>query len=94
MAYGISYWPDTAEIQAKLKNLVNSPLVHLKKEAMEAYVKKYTEMNKKSKEMIDEAKKFIPGGVQHNLAFNYPFPIAVNKASGAHLWDIDGNKSI
>jgi len=94
MAYGISYWPDTAEIQAKLKNLVNSPLVHLKKEAMEAYVKKYTEMNKKSKEMIDEAKKFIPGGVQHNLAFNYPFPIAVNKASGAHLWDIDGNKYI
>ena len=26
----------------------------------------------KSKEMITEAKNVIPGGVQHNLAFNYP----------------------
>ncbi len=35
-----------------------------------------------------------PGGVQHNLAFNYPFPIAVEQASGAHLWDVDGNRYI
>jgi glutamate-1-semialdehyde aminotransferase len=41
--------------------------------------------------MTDEAKKLIPGGVQHNLAFNYPFPIAIEKAEGAHLWDADGN---
>jgi len=44
--------------------------------------------------MITEAKNFIPGGVQHNLAFNYPFPIVIEKADGAYLWDIDGNKYI
>ncbi|MCX5993146.1 MAG: aminotransferase class III-fold pyridoxal phosphate-dependent enzyme, partial [Chloroflexi bacterium] len=40
------------------------------------------------------AKRFIPGGVQHNLAFNHPFPIAVEKAEGAYLWDVDGNQYI
>ena len=36
--------------------------------------------------------ELIPGGVQHNLAFNYPFPLAIEKAEGAHLWDVDGNE--
>ena len=38
--------------------------------------------------------ELIPGGVQHNLAFNYPFPLAIEKAEGAHLWDVDGNRYI
>src|SRR4030065_1376182 len=49
---------------------------------------------KRSKALTDEAKKYIPGGVQHNLAFNYPFPIAIEKAQGALLWDVDGNRYI
>jgi glutamate-1-semialdehyde aminotransferase len=44
--------------------------------------------------LTDEAKKYIPGGVQHNLAFNYPFPIAIEKADAAALWDADGNRYI
>ena len=32
--------------------------------------------------------------MQHNLAFNYPFPIAIEKAEGAYLWDVDGNRYI
>jgi glutamate-1-semialdehyde 2,1-aminomutase len=48
----------------------------------------------RSKALVDRAKEFIPGGVQHNLAFNYPFPIAVEKAEGAYLWDVDGNQYI
>ena len=47
-----------------------------------------------SKKIIDEARKIIPGGVQHNLAFNYPFPLVIKKAEGAYLWDIDGNRYI
>jgi len=42
--------------------------------------------------MTDAAKELIPGGVQHNLAFNHPFPLAVAKAKGAYLYDVDGNK--
>ena len=32
--------------------------------------------------------------MQHNLAFNYPFPLAIEKAEGAYLWDVDGNRYI
>lgn len=35
--------------------------------------------------MIEEAKKVIPGGVQHNLAFNYPFPLVIEKAQ-RQIW--------
>jgi glutamate-1-semialdehyde aminotransferase len=44
--------------------------------------------------LTDEAKKYIPGGVQHNIAFNHPFPIAIARAAGAYLYDIDDNKYI
>ena len=47
-----------------------------------------------SKKMIGEAKTYIPGGVQHNLAFNYPFPLAIAKADGPYLYDVDGNRYI
>ena len=42
--------------------------------------------------MIEEARQVIPGGVQHNLAFNYPFPLVFTKALGAKLYDLDGNE--
>jgi glutamate-1-semialdehyde 2,1-aminomutase len=46
----------------------------------------------RSKAMIKEAKQYIPGGVQHNLAFNHPFPLVMTKAEGAYLQDLDGNQ--
>jgi glutamate-1-semialdehyde 2,1-aminomutase len=42
--------------------------------------------------MIGEAKRYIPSGVQHNLAFNHPFPLVMKKAEGAYLYDIDGHR--
>ncbi len=45
--------------------------------------------------MTNTAKQYIPpGGVQHNLAFNHPFPLAMTKAEGAYLYDVDGNRYI
>jgi glutamate-1-semialdehyde 2,1-aminomutase len=66
----------------------------LKREFMAKYLKYFEEKCVKSKEIIERAKKIIPGGVQHNLAFNFPFPIAIKKADGAYMEDIDGNKYI
>ena len=92
--YAISHWPDTQEILDKLNALVNQPMRPLSRDFM-AQVMDYFEKNcKKSKAVTTEAKAYIPGGVQHNLAFNYPFPLAVEKASGPYLWDVDGNRYI
>lgn len=92
--YAISNYESAEAINARLKNLTESNIFDLKKEAYEEVMAYFSEKCKKSKAMTDEAKKYIPGGVQHNLAFNKPFPIAVKKAEGAYLYDEDDNKYI
>ncbi|MHA1728431.1 MAG: aspartate aminotransferase family protein [Promethearchaeota archaeon] len=92
--YGISSWPNTPEIYKKMENLVKIPMYPLKRSVMKKYLEYFEKKCKNSKNYITKAKELIPGGVQHNLAFNYPFPIAIRKAEGAYLWDIDDNKYI
>ncbi len=92
--YAISEYHDVNKVYAQLDNLISQPLRHVRREKMQEFLAYFDNQCKRSKELTDEAKKFIPGGVQHNLAFNYPFPIAIEKADGAHLWDADGNQYI
>ena len=92
--YAISEYPDVDAIYARLKALTNQPLHPIRRDMMEEYLKYFKQKCVKSKALTDEAKQYIPGGVQHNLAFNYPFPIAIEKADGAYLWDVDGNRYI
>src|SRR5664279_2407922 len=61
---------------------------------MKEYLDYFETKCARSRALSDEANEYIPGGVQHNLAFNYPFPLAVEKADGAYLWDVDGNRYI
>ena len=92
--YAISHWPDTQQILQRLDKLVSQPIRPLKRQAMEQALAYFKDRCTGSKALTDEAKRFIPGGVQHNLAFNYPFPLAMAKADGAYLWDVDGNQYI
>lgn len=92
--YAISEYHDVDEVYKKLNNLVSQPMRHVRREKMQEFLGYFDTQCKRSKELTDEAKKFIPGGVQHNLAFNYPFPIAIEKTDGAYLWDADGNEYI
>jgi glutamate-1-semialdehyde 2,1-aminomutase len=90
--YGISEYPDAKEVTARLDALIKKPVYSIRPDALKAYEENYYGKKcARSKAMIDEAKKLIPGGVQHNLAFNYPFPLVFEKAEGAYLYDIDGN---
>lgn len=92
--YAISEWPEPKEIYQRLADLIRLPPLPIHREKMQDFLVYFNEKCKKSKELTDEAKEFIPGGVQHNLAFNYPFPIAIEKAEGAYMWDVDGNRYI
>src|ERR1051326_2935584 len=52
---------------------------------------------KKSEELFGEALKYIPGGVNSPVrAFRAVGgqPFFVNKAKGAHVWDVDGNEYV
>lgn len=85
--------PGTAQVIRELDDLIKRPIhsispEYLKKVETEYFDGKCT----KSKEMVEHAGKVIPGGVQHNLAFNHPFPLAFDSAKGAKLYDVDGNE--
>ncbi len=93
--YGISRWDDPKEINANLSKLQKEPIWEVSDDYYEKVVLPYYDNQcKKSKAIFDEAKTFIPGGVQHNLAFNKPFPVAFTQAKGAYLVDQDGNRYI
>jgi glutamate-1-semialdehyde 2,1-aminomutase len=91
--FAISTYPDVPKVLADLDRLIQQPIRQLKRDALDHYVSDYYEKGcTKSKAMIDEAKNYIPGGVQHNLAFNFPFPLVITKAEGPYLYDIDGHR--
>jgi glutamate-1-semialdehyde 2,1-aminomutase len=92
--YAISEWPNTDKIYDRLTALINQPPRPIRRDRMQEFLGYFERQCPRSKALTDEAKQYIPGGVQHNLAFNYPFPLAVDKAEGAYLWDVDGNRYI
>ena len=91
---GLSHWPDAAEVAEKARNLVAHaprPLTRARMAECHAWFDHHCAGSKRAHE---EAVHYIPGGVQHNLAFNHPFPLSIAKAEGAYLWDVDGNRYI
>ena len=89
--YAISSYLDVPDTMRRLKALVAQPVRGLRHDAMLDVLNYFETKCRGSREITERAKKRIPGGVQHNLAFNYPFPLAVGRAEGAHLTDRDGN---
>ncbi|HHX30940.1 MAG TPA: aminotransferase class III-fold pyridoxal phosphate-dependent enzyme, partial [Clostridiaceae bacterium] len=84
---------DAKKVTAQLDDLIKKPIHGIGKEALASYEKNYYgEKCKGSRAMVDEAVSVIPGGVQHNLAFNHPFPLVFTKAEGNRLYDVDGNE--
>ena len=92
---GISRWDDPNEINARLKALTSQPIWEVTDEYYNNVILNYfDEKCKASKAVYEESKEYIPGGVQHNLAFNKPFPMCMARADGAYLYDKDGNQYI
>jgi len=94
MEFSISKYPDADKVMSDLKQLVSNPTPIPNSEYLKKVDQFFEKKCSKSKETIEKAKKRIPGGVQHNLAFNHPFPLVITKAEGAYLYDIDGNRYI
>ena len=87
------HYPDAEAITRKLDALIRKPIYSIRPEALKEYEETFFNARcQTSKQMTDKAKEVIPGGVEHNLAFNYPFPIAIQSASGNRMTDVDGNE--
>ena len=94
MSFSISRYPDAAEVTAELERLVSRPVLLPEPSYVDEVDSYFEKKCTRSREMIEKAKTRIPGGVQHNLAFNHPFPLVMERAEGAYLYDLDGNRYI
>lgn len=90
----ISAWPDIPALYRRFDALINQPMRPIGKGQMSRVMRYFDDNCTKSKRIADQAKTVIPGGVQHNLAFNHPFPLAIAQAQGAYMTDVDGNRYI
>lgn len=85
------HWNDYDAIHAQA-GVIMKNRKRLKRSAIERYFNWFDTHCTLSKEQHQKAEKVIPGGIQHNLANNYPFPISIDKAQGPYLYDVDGNR--
>jgi glutamate-1-semialdehyde 2,1-aminomutase len=90
----ISAWPDTHGLYRRFDELVRQPMRPIRPSNLGRIMRYFDERCQGSRRLAEQAKAVIPGGVQHNLAFNHPFPLAIAKADGAHMTDVDGNRYI
>jgi glutamate-1-semialdehyde 2,1-aminomutase len=89
----LARYVDAKGVTKKLDDLIKQPVHSISDEALKRYESEYFDKKcAKSKRMITDARDVIPGGVQHNLAFNYPFPLVFTGAKDHTLTDIDGNE--
>ncbi|MFZ5940623.1 MAG: aspartate aminotransferase family protein [Bacteroidota bacterium] len=92
--FSISAYHDVGPIYDQLHALISQPVCPVGREKMQEYLSYFEKKCAGSKKIISDAGQYIPGGVQHNLAFNYPFPLVFTKAEGPFLHDVDGNRYI
>ncbi|MFX1324617.1 MAG: aminotransferase class III-fold pyridoxal phosphate-dependent enzyme, partial [Promethearchaeota archaeon] len=80
---------DFEEIKAKTDYIVNNPIKRFKPDELKGILERYHKNHPKSKEIFERMRKIIPGGVEHNLAFNHPFPIASKRVYECYMETVD-----
>jgi glutamate-1-semialdehyde 2,1-aminomutase len=77
------------EIKAKTDFIVKNPIKNFKPAELKAILDRYEKNHQKSKIIYERMRKIIPGGVEHNLAFNHPFPIASKRVFDCYMETVD-----
>jgi len=79
------------EILSRRNEILSRPAHPIPENKLAAERDFYTKRNKRSLEIFEKARGIIPGGVEHNLSQNKPFPLAMDRGKGYKVWDVDGN---
>ncbi|MFX1379859.1 MAG: aspartate aminotransferase family protein [Promethearchaeota archaeon] len=77
------------EMKAEIENIVNQPIRKFKPEELKGIIERYHKNHPKSKQAYERARKIIPGGVEHNLAFNHPFPLTSKRVYDCYMETLD-----
>jgi glutamate-1-semialdehyde 2,1-aminomutase len=57
-------------------------------------LQRYRELTPNSARLAREARQVLPSGVAHDSRYLEPYPIFVERAAGAHKWDVDGREYV
>ena len=82
------------EMKANIENIVDQPIRKFKSEELKGIIERYEKNHAKSKKYFERARKIIPGGVEHNLAFNFPFPLTCKRVYDCYMETVDDIKLI
>ncbi len=85
---------DYEEIMARLRQVIETEVRPIPEEILEKEREQFYKTHQKSLDIYERAKSLIPGGVEHNLSTNNPFPLAVDRVKGYKMWDVDGNEYV
>ena len=61
---------------------------------MRSIIETFEELHPGSRKLHERAARVFPDGVTHDVRYFTPFPLYVERADGAHKWDVDGNEII
>ncbi|MCH7719057.1 MAG: aminotransferase class III-fold pyridoxal phosphate-dependent enzyme, partial [Chloroflexi bacterium] len=61
---------------------------------MTTILERYEQLHAASERLHQRALPLFPDGVTHDIRLFTPFPLYVERAQGAHKWDVDGNDII
>ncbi len=84
---------DYAAIHAQAQEIMRHRK-RIKRSTIARYMNYFDNKCAESKRHAELAKKVIPGGIQHNLANNHPFPLSIEKVDRGYIYDVDGNRYI
>lgn len=61
---------------------------------MTTILERYEELHPASRRLHERALGLFPDGVTHDIRYFTPFPVYIERAQGAHKWDVDSNRII
>ncbi len=82
------------EIQKKLEILLREPIKPIPDESLSRFRKELEKKCPNSKKIYEEMKNCVPGGYEHQMVIDDPFPLTISKGLGSRLWDVDSNEYI
>src|SRR2546421_113549 len=59
--------------------------------AREAIETAYRTRTARSAAFLEEARRYVPGGVTRSVAYHAPYPLCIASGSGCRVRDLDGN---
>ena len=64
----------------------------MRSEDTDTEIGRYQAARPRSKELQNEAARYLPGGSSRGAAYFDPYPFFVERAEGQHVYDVDGNR--